>query len=251
MQVECAHLPVDVAMSHPPATLAESETTKTARELLLGKRFRLVPIVSDDGRLVGVVAASDLLSAGDRTLGDVMTRAVIVVHGTDTLADAARLMTGYDIEHLVVVDDRHQPVGVLAARDIADCLSRCEVPASVVVAMRKDFVTVEAHAPLSDCAGHLRPGGVATVLVTDQHGICGAVNQLDVLAQPTLDKPTRSAMNYHVTLVPEETPITEAAGRFAREPSTVLLIVDDEGALLGVLTAKDLTRFLAATPPRF
>jgi len=97
-----------------------------AAKLMLEKNIGLLVIIQgqDNTRLVGVISERDIIRtiASGRTLSapvdDVCTKRVITVHGNSDVAEAAKAMNKNTIRHVVVVDDKGKPIGVVSMRDL-------------------------------------------------------------------------------------------------------------------------------------
>ncbi len=85
------------------------------------RRLGIVGVVSDDGRLIGVVTDGDLRRHFDglagKTVGEIMTRNPKAVTAETLAGDAARLMNDSRITALFVVKDG-KPIGVLHVHDV-------------------------------------------------------------------------------------------------------------------------------------
>jgi magnesium transporter len=78
-------------------------------------------VVTDDGRLAGIVALRKLITASpETTIEEVMTEDVISVRALDDQELAAQRMRHYNLIALPVVDDDGRLVGVITADDILD-----------------------------------------------------------------------------------------------------------------------------------
>ena len=103
-------------------TLKETDSISAARILMTEKHIRHIPIVNDDGELVGLVTQRDLLAAGISKLADVkdgqrtefeasvplkkiMTTELSVVHEHMNLRQAALRLQAYKYGCLPVVSD--------------------------------------------------------------------------------------------------------------------------------------------------
>jgi IMP dehydrogenase len=100
---------------HPGATLAEA--------LALTKRFNIsgIPVVEDDGRLVGILTNRDVRFATDpsQKVSDLMTKdRLVTVTETVQQEEAKRLLHQHRIEKLIVVDDDYKCVGLITVKDI-------------------------------------------------------------------------------------------------------------------------------------
>ena len=80
-------------------------------------RQQLYPVLSDDGRLAGVVTRGALLAGAgsDERVADVLIREPIHTHSDQTLRQVAETMAVHDVTTLLVADrsDEHRVVGVI------------------------------------------------------------------------------------------------------------------------------------------
>jgi CBS domain-containing protein len=110
-------------MSRPAVTVRQDAEFQKALALMQEKKLRRLPVVDDDGRLVGIVVERDLLVAAMRYLqsrleiGDIMTRNVVTVSPDTDLVDVARTMLERKIGGLPVVEDG-KLVGIVTESDI-------------------------------------------------------------------------------------------------------------------------------------
>lgn len=145
-------MPATVAdvMSHDPITVNPDSPLKTAIQLLAERRISGLPVVDDQGKLVGVISESDLMwqetgvtppayimvldsviylenparydrelhKALGQTVGEVMTKDAITIPPDKLLKDAAQLMHDRHVRRLPVVDHNHKLVGILTRGDI-------------------------------------------------------------------------------------------------------------------------------------
>jgi IMP dehydrogenase len=105
-----------------PVTLEPEHPIAEARQLMDQFGISGVPIVRQDGRLLGIVTNRDLRFEKDsrRLARDVMTgddRLVTAPVGT-TLEQAERIMGEHKIEKLPIVDDEGRLEGLITVRDI-------------------------------------------------------------------------------------------------------------------------------------
>jgi CBS domain-containing protein len=125
-----ADLRVADVMTIDPITVRSDESVEHAERLLRLHRISGLPVVDDDGRLVGVISQSDLLWHGDLPLNvllgkktstllvaELMSTPALTVPMTTTLTEAARIMRDNRVHRLVAVTDEGLPIGVLSAID--------------------------------------------------------------------------------------------------------------------------------------
>lgn len=136
---------VHEVMTGDPVNVRPGTHVKEALRLLDSHAITAMPVVDDDGRIVGVVSEADLLRdsiAHDSrsqlipmaeqstslpvTVDEVMSRHPMTVSRNTDLAEAVELMTSTAVKSLPVVDDRHRPVGMVSRRDVVHRLSRSD-----------------------------------------------------------------------------------------------------------------------------
>ncbi len=104
-----------------PITLRPDDTVREANALM--QRFRIsgVPIVDDEGKLVGIITNRDLQFERnlDRHLRDAMTHdGLITAPVGTTLDEAERILARHRIEKLPVVDKNGTLKGLITVKDI-------------------------------------------------------------------------------------------------------------------------------------
>jgi CBS domain-containing protein len=114
------------AMTADVATLGDAQTVAEVRAWLLGRgdatSHQGFPVVSADGRLLGVLTRRDLLSpdvAEPTPLRDLIRRTPVVAHGDNTLRDAADHMVRAKVGRLPVVDrESGALLGIISRSDL-------------------------------------------------------------------------------------------------------------------------------------
>jgi CBS domain-containing protein len=131
-------------MTPHPVTVHPGTETKTALRLLDEHAVTSMAVVDGDSRIVGVVGEADLVRealphdprahmippaedprpARPHTVGEVMNRHPVAVHGDSDLSDAVELMTSTAVKSLPVVDGRRRVLGMVSRRDVVHLLAR-------------------------------------------------------------------------------------------------------------------------------
>lgn len=131
-------------MHESPVVVHPGTSTKEALGLLDRHLITSMPVVDENGRIVGVVSEGDLVrdsappdarahmipvqdagpAASHRIVGEVMNRHPVVVHGGTDVAEAVELMTSTAVKSLPVLDERRRVVGVVSRRDVVHLLAR-------------------------------------------------------------------------------------------------------------------------------
>lgn len=104
-----------------PITLTAEKTVGDALQIMSKFRISGIPIVENNGKLIGIVTNRDLRFNPDfkDSLSNVMTKDKLVTAplGT-TLDDAEEILQKYRIEKLLVVDDNYILKGLITVKDI-------------------------------------------------------------------------------------------------------------------------------------
>jgi IMP dehydrogenase len=104
-----------------PVTIKKGATVNDALGLMAEYKIGGIPVVDNDGYLVGIVTNRDLRFQRDMNvkIDDVMTKENIITTTRSTnLEAAADILQQYKIEKLPVVDDNNRLVGLLTYKDI-------------------------------------------------------------------------------------------------------------------------------------
>jgi len=123
-------------MTAPAQTVSPETLLPVARELMTTGKFRHLPVVDADGRLVGIITDRDLRSAMPTGIMDeqetgafqkrfarvtvlaAMSEVVASLPLESTLDDALLLFDRTRVGALPVVDTAHKVVGILSVRDL-------------------------------------------------------------------------------------------------------------------------------------
>jgi acetoin utilization protein AcuB len=120
---------VEEVMTPDPLTLLPTATVGDAFRLMKERGFRHVPIVEADV-LLGVISMTDIghLGAGvaailERPLHEVMSKKLITVKQSESIAAAATMMASKKINCLLVTENRRL-IGIVTTYDLLDALAR-------------------------------------------------------------------------------------------------------------------------------
>jgi CBS domain-containing protein len=151
---------VSDVMTYAVTTVREDTPFKEIAEILIEMDVSGLPVVDEDGLVIGIVTESDLLNkeayprretgrigrlatrlAGDEpsvrkaagvTAGDVMSAPVISVGSDDTVHDAARLMIERGVKRLPVMDGGRL-VGIVTRHDLVRIFCRTDGELQTIV----------------------------------------------------------------------------------------------------------------------
>ncbi|WP_406415986.1 CBS domain-containing protein [Streptomyces sp. NBC_00873] len=155
---------VDDVMTHAVISVNRGAPFKDIVETMRQWRISALPVVSDEGRVVGVGSEADLLlraQSGDEsravTAGQLMTVPAVTVTRNAGIAGAARLMALGHLKRLPVVDDDASLVGMVSRGDLLKIYLRPDE--DIAQELRELIMT------------RLIPAGSATVYVHVSDGI--------------------------------------------------------------------------------
>ena len=122
-------------MSSDVITIRPETTLPEAHQMMTTEEIRRMPVVDDEGRLVGIITIGDIRSAepspatslsiwemnyllSSLKIDKIMTRHPKTIGAEATLAEAARTMLEYRVSGLPVVDEGMHVVGIITESDI-------------------------------------------------------------------------------------------------------------------------------------
>ncbi|MFE2560928.1 MULTISPECIES: CBS domain-containing protein [Streptomyces] len=156
---------VDDVMTH---AVVSARLDAPVKEIVRSMRrwgVNAVPVLSAQGRVVGVVSEADVLGkvpgearddAGSVTAGSLMSVPAVTIPRDATISGAARLMAHGHLKRLPVVDEDGRPVGVVSRGDLLKIYLRSD--AELAEDVRHELIT------------HLIPEGDAELTVRVENG---------------------------------------------------------------------------------
>ncbi|HIJ89981.1 MAG: CBS domain-containing protein [Desulfobulbaceae bacterium] len=123
-------------MTRKPVTISPETTLPVAREILQNGKFRHLPVVDEEHRLVGMVTDRDLRSASPSSvlseerlkssletfnktpISAIISRTFFTLNPMSTLDDALILLDREKIGALPVVDQEERVIGIFSIRDL-------------------------------------------------------------------------------------------------------------------------------------
>ncbi|MFM9442503.1 CBS domain-containing protein [Streptomyces acidiscabies] len=151
---------VGALMTHEVVTARYGTPFKEVVRLLDEHRISGLPVVDEDGTVIGVISATDLVphqaerpgvrhrlssrarraaaKSRARTAGGIMTAPAVTVRADATVTEAARLMAARRVERLPVVDDENRLAGIVTRHDLLHVFLRPD--AEILRAVRQDVL---------------------------------------------------------------------------------------------------------------
>ncbi|RPJ22831.1 MAG: CBS domain-containing protein, partial [Chloroflexi bacterium] len=212
----------------------------------------------------------------DKHVSDVMTREVVTLMDTMTVAEAWDIMLKNLLKALPVLNDRGEVVGMLTDEDLLD---RAGLEQRLSVAERLDeqtlnaefttlqssslkirdvmtspAVTATGNEALSVAATRMAEQRIKRLPVLDEHGkLIGVLSRVDVLMQVISEEAKRRAakapdgaartlreiMLAEIPTIHADTRLAEVVSRFLEFGTRRLIVNDDEGSPLGLASDDD------------
>jgi CBS domain-containing protein len=117
----------EVMTSHP-ISITESASLAEAAGILDSKKITGLPVVDENGALVGVLSQTDLVRARANqhlvsnwpglAVGQIMTKPAITIESSASIEEAAKEMDKRRVHRLVVVDAAATPIGIISTSDL-------------------------------------------------------------------------------------------------------------------------------------
>ncbi len=107
-------------MSSPVLTVSSEDTIRDAAKLFREKRFRHLPVVSEEGKLVGIISDRDTLPVSDRTdpIKEHMATAIISARPETEIRKIASVFFHERIGAMPILDENGSVSGILTRSDI-------------------------------------------------------------------------------------------------------------------------------------
>lgn len=225
------HMVSDV-MTREVVTVQPDTVLGQAARLMVEKRLKRLPVVDNDGRIVGILGRLDILNTiaavhlpewhpeahpagAHATVGDVMTREVPTVHESAPVEEIFELLVSSSNKRVVVVDDNRHVVGIVADSDLISRVSREGWPTLIETLVSK--VPIE------------RVSGVARMHIRRLHA-----------------RSARELMTRGVVTVREKMPVASALALSAEKRVKRMPVVGAEGELVGIVGRSAMMRALLA-----
>lgn len=111
---------VEEIMSSPVVITQRNVRVKHLKETFDRKKVNAMPVLEPDGTISGIVSVRDLILADEESLvQDIMTDRVHILLRNNRVSDAAKLMVGSGVHHLVVMEDG-KVIGIVSSLDIVN-----------------------------------------------------------------------------------------------------------------------------------
>jgi CBS domain-containing protein len=253
-----------------PVTIDKDERLSRALELL-GKKGVDRLVVVQDGVVSGILTYADIadrlgvskvvaLSIQRLHVSSAMTDTVITVGPDDEVTDVAQLMLDRGMSGCPVVDAQGALLGVITKIEISRLVEKFDDVKIKELMTSKDILQVNPVARLVKARGDMLAAGYSGLPVTDGGRVLGLITErmvAEAMARFTVEVPDKhranqvrqirvvDAMLQQPPLVSPDESIAVAATKMEKTKLSTLPVAGKGNRLVGMISATDLTRFVA------
>ncbi|MGY5874555.1 MAG: CBS domain-containing protein [Candidatus Thorarchaeota archaeon] len=252
-----------------PITIDKDQRLSFALELLDKKGTDRL-IVVENGDLKGILTYADIadrlgvskvvaVSIGRLHVSSAMTDTVITVTPDDEVTDVAQLMVDRGMSGCPVIDD-NKLVGVISKRELSSLLKKFDKVKVEELMTTEGLLVVNPVERLIKARMEMLTAGYSGLPVTDGGRVLGLLTERSVaeaMARFSVEVPDKyrasqirqirvvDAMIPQPPLASPEMSISEAATMMLDANLNTLPVVGEGNRLMGIISATDLTRFVA------
>jgi len=181
------------SIPHPGECEAAIKAVGNIKTLDLGDRIRVGPTPVNKLVVDGVVVGRDdmdnillldttgIRSIPKRKVMEVATPNIITLDGLITIRDAARVLSGNEIEGAPVMDD-DEIMGMVTLSDISKALAESREEMKVLDIMTKNIITVDEDVMIADAIELMNKNHIGRLIVVDKaEKVEGIVTRTDLL----------------------------------------------------------------------
>lgn len=231
-------------------SLSSGSTLADAAALMANSRISSVLVV-DEGRMVGILTERDMVKAmnaelpPDASVVGLMSPNVLTVRQDVELAVAYRFASRHGVRHLAVVDAHDTPIGIVSESDFRFHLgvSFFAHLRDVASLMGKSCLQAGPEASLHDLLEQMVATRASCIIVAERGEPLGIITERDVVKLYNEQKQgvsVGSVMTSPVRTIRSDAALTQAAAQMQMLGLRHLVVVDEAGQLLGVLSEHDL-----------
>jgi len=224
------HQEASEVMTRDVVTVPEGMNVRHAADVMIRRRLKRLPVVSDTGQLVGIVSRVDLLRSvmpaagvvagteglhgpftGGTVLGDVMTHAVPAVSSDAPVTDVLNVIMATRLRRAIVVDEERTVLGIISDADLIERLDP-----------------------------DVRPGMFEALMLRVPFVHRGEAE--DEAYRHAKAKTARDLMHTNIVVANEKDTVRDILGPLLESEQKAIPIVDDARRLVGIVDRADLLR---------
>ena len=173
---------VKEVMTPEVISLPVPNTRRAALKLFVKHPISGIPIVRDDGSLIGIITRKNIFDhPNEEQLAMIMVRAPVTIRDSDTVADAARIMSEKNIHRLPVLNKDEKLVGIVSPIDCLEVLAGLKTNEVVENFLAKYCISVAEETPAASALTILEAGNAKAMPVINKRGeVTGIVTDRDI-----------------------------------------------------------------------
>ncbi len=177
-------------MSRNPVCVKAPGTKKDVLRTLVRYNITGVPVVNEEGKLLGIVSRRDIFeNPGEEQVALLMRRDVPTVSEDDTIEYAASVMLRYGRRHIVVVDGERNVIGILTPQDFLGVVEERRISEPVEKYITKPCFPLHKCTPLPVVFCAMSLSSLPAFPVVDDDGkLIGIVTDRDLFEKAEVDK---------------------------------------------------------------
>ena len=114
-------------MTYPVLALRVNDDISFAHRVFQNKKFRHLPIVSEQGKLIGIISDRDFIPGAHSssiTIRDIMASNILTARPETLISSVAQIMVEYRVGALPIINDKSDLVGIVTRSDILKAIVR-------------------------------------------------------------------------------------------------------------------------------
>ncbi|MDJ0973331.1 MAG: CBS domain-containing protein [Planctomycetota bacterium] len=251
-------MPVDSFMTKGLFTVDPADTLEHAEAMMVDRRISSLPVVTQQGRIEGMITRSDLIRIGrrqagmrrdaslltfpKRTVASAMKSNLILVTPDMSVGEAARLMVKKRVHRVLVAEDRMLR-GLFSTQDVMRVIEALRVTAPIHQYMSTPVFTVRSTEPLSLATDRLAKARISGLVVVEDSWPVGVFTQAEALIAHEMENstPVEESMSPRFLSLAADTRLFRAAAQAAALGARRVLSMHGpriEGLLSGLDFAK-------------
>lgn len=241
--------------SRPVVVVAAEAKVMDALQLMSERRISCIVVVSH-GEPIGILTERDVVFAANWVLGqpgllikEVMNKPVMTAAEDMTIEQACQVFTQHQIRHLVVLDGRLDMVGIFTQTDLVRSLKAKAFAGITDIAgmMSPQVLQVAPEVPARYALSLMARRSVSCVVVVANGQPVGIFTERDVVRHIARGVdlalvPVATVMSSTIVSAPMTAAPNDTIGLMFRKSVRRLLVVDERGAMAGILTQTDIGR---------
>lgn len=256
--IEIDSAPLKTILSHEVVTFAPTASLANVLSKMQKRAISSVVVVDETDRPVGIFTEQDAIhlmakkkKVTDLELGDVMSQPVLTVSPNLGYGAAYQLMSEHRVRHLVAVDEDGKLIGLVSEGDFLHHMGMEYLVELKTVegSMTKRVYTLDCAVSLQDVLLLMSSQHISCVVLTKDKKPVGILTERDMVRIAGQDTPVAELkvaeqMTSPLQTIRPDLPLQMASRLMERNRIRRLVIVDDQGALSGLLTRHDIAKSL-------